>query len=34
VDLQPYFIPGVITLMSVFLLVLGYATLVTRPPRR
>lgn len=33
-DLQPYFVPGVITVMSVFAIVLAYATLVTREPKR
>ncbi len=32
-DLQPLFIPGVITVMSVFAIVLAYATLVTRSPK-
>ncbi len=33
-DLQPLFIPGVIAVMSVFALVLIYATLMTREPKR
>jgi hypothetical protein len=33
-DLQPYFIPGVITVMSVFAIVLAYATIITRSPKR
>lgn len=32
-DLQPYFVPGVITVMTVFALVLAYATIVTRSPK-
>lgn len=32
-DLQPYFVPGVITVMAVFALVLAYATIVTRSPK-
>ncbi len=32
-DLQPYFVPGVITVMTVFALVLAYATIVTRTPK-
>ena len=31
-DLQPYFVPGVITVMTVFAIVLAYAALVTRSP--
>lgn len=30
-DLQPYFVPGVIATMSIFAIVLAYAALVTRP---
>lgn len=32
-DLHLYFVPGVITVMSVFAVVLAYAALATRSPK-
>lgn len=32
-DIQPLFIPGVIAIMTLFLAVLGYATLISRDRR-
>lgn len=32
-DLHPYFVPGVIAVMSTFAVVLAYAMLTTRSPK-